>query len=189
RGPRGPQGPPPQRPRPPERPWYLEEVRRPPAPPHRVPPPPQAHRPPPSGPRPPVPQDRRQPRTNPAAAPGKPADPKPLSNRVLLIASGITGLLALAMLLTLVLRGVIGGSGPVELDVRKAQDGVLQVLTDPINGYGRDNVTDVRCNNGVNPTVRKGGSFSCVVTVDGAQRRVLAEFTDDAGTYAVDRPR
>ncbi|OBJ32681.1 DUF4333 domain-containing protein [Mycolicibacter heraklionensis] len=107
----------------------------------------------------------------------------------MLIAAGLTGLLALGVLLVLVLRGTVGGSGPVELDVRKAQDGVRQVLTDPINGYGRDNVTNVRCNNGVNPTVRKGTSFSCVVTVDGAQRRVLVEFTDDAGTYAVDRPR
>lgn len=107
----------------------------------------------------------------------------------MLIAAGLTGLLAAGVLLTLVLRGAVGGSGSVELDVHKAQDGVRQVLTDPINGYGRDNVGDVRCNNGVNPTVRKGSSFSCVVTVDGAQRRVLAEFTDDAGTYAVDRPR
>lgn len=93
------------------------------------------------------------------------------------------------MLLTLVLRGTVGGSGAVELDVLKAQDGVQQVLTDPINGYGREGVTDVRCNNGVNPTVRKGSSFTCAVTVDGAQRQVLVEFADDAGTYAVDRPR
>ncbi|MEO6792368.1 MAG: DUF4333 domain-containing protein [Mycobacterium sp.] len=93
------------------------------------------------------------------------------------------------MLLILVLRVVVGGSGVVELDVTAAQEGVRQVLTDPINGYGRDNVTDVRCNNGVNPTVRKGRTFTCAVTVDGAQRQVLAEFSDDAGTYAVDRPR
>lgn len=106
-----------------------------------------------------------------------------------MVGVGITGLLALALLLALVMRGVIGGSGPLELDVTHAQDGVRAVLTDPIDGYGRDDVTDVRCNNGVNPRVRRGGGFSCVVTVDGAQRRVLAEFTDDAGTYAVDRPR
>ncbi len=107
----------------------------------------------------------------------------------MLAAAVLTGLLALGVLLALVLRGAVGGHGPVELDVLKAQDGVRQVLTDPINGYGRDNVTNVRCNNGVNPTVRKGASFSCVVTVDGAQRQVLVEFADDAGTYAVDRPR
>jgi len=106
-----------------------------------------------------------------------------------LIGAGVTGLLAVALLVILVLRGVVGGSGPVQLDVGRAQDGVRSVLTDPINGYGRDDVSAVRCNNGVNPTVRKGGTFTCAVTVDGAQRQVLVEFTDDAGTYAVDRPR
>ncbi|ORW14885.1 hypothetical protein AWC18_20245 [Mycolicibacter nonchromogenicus] len=107
----------------------------------------------------------------------------------MVIAAGLTGLLALGVLLTLVLRGAVGGSGPVELDVLQAQEGVRQVLTDPINGYGRADVTGVRCNNGVNPTVRRGSSFTCAVVVDGAQRQVLVEFTDDAGTYAVDRPR
>lgn len=108
---------------------------------------------------------------------------------MLLTGAAVTGTLALAVLLTLILRGVVGGPGPVELDVTHAQDGVRQVLTDPINGYGREDVTAVRCNNGVNPTVKKGGSFTCLVTVDGDQRQVLAEFSDDAGTYEVDRPR
>ncbi|RAU91946.1 DUF4333 domain-containing protein [Mycolicibacter senuensis] len=107
---------------------------------------------------------------------------------MLLTAAAVTGTLVLAMLVTLVLRGV-ADSGPVELDVGHAQDGVWRVLTDPVNGYGRDDVTDVRCNNGVNPRVRKGGSFTCTVIVDGVQRQVLAEFADDAGTYEVDRPR
>lgn len=93
------------------------------------------------------------------------------------------------MLVILVLRVVVDGSGVVELDVTAAQDGVVQVLTDPINGYGRDEVTDVQCNNGVNPTVRKGRTFTCAVVVDGAQRQVTVEFSDNAGTYAVDRPR
>lgn len=103
--------------------------------------------------------------------------------------AAIAGTLALTVLLTLLLRGVVDGSKPVELDVGHAQDGVRQVLTDPINGYGREDVTAVHCNDGVNPRVRKGTSFSCVVTVGGAERRVLVEFADDAGTYEVDRPR
>lgn len=106
-----------------------------------------------------------------------------------LIGAAVTGVLLLAVLVTLGLRGGVGGSGPVELDVTRAQEGVLEILTDPINGYGRDDVSNVRCNNGVNPTVRRGAGFSCAVTVDGTQRQVLVEFTDDAGTYAVDRPR
>ncbi|MCV7386016.1 DUF4333 domain-containing protein [Mycolicibacter longobardus] len=107
----------------------------------------------------------------------------------MLIGVAVTGLLAIAVLLTLVLRGVVSGTGPLELDVLHAQDGVRQVLTDPINGYGSDKVTDVRCNTGVNPRVQKGSSFTCAVTVDGRQRQVLVEFADDAGTYEVDRPR
>ncbi|MEB3070580.1 DUF4333 domain-containing protein [[Mycobacterium] vasticus] len=94
-----------------------------------------------------------------------------------------------AVLATLMLSGLIGGSGPVELDVTHAQDGVRQVLTDPIDGYGRGNVGDVRCNNGVNPKVHRGRSFTCVVAVDGVRRQVLVEFADDDGTYEVDRPR
>ncbi|OBY30048.1 hypothetical protein ACT18_19935 [Mycolicibacter kumamotonensis] len=101
----------------------------------------------------------------------------------------VTAALTLAMLVMLMLRGVVGGPGPVELDVTDAQDGVRRVLTDPINGYGREQVTDVRCNNGVNPTVRTGATFTCAVVVDGQPRQVVVEFTDDAGTYAVDRPR
>lgn len=101
----------------------------------------------------------------------------------------VAGVLVLAVLLMLVLHGIVGGSGPVELDVGHAEDGVHEVLTDPVNGYGREDVSDIRCNNGVNPTVRKGGSFSCTVIVNGAPRQVLVEFADDAGTYLVDRPR
>lgn len=162
----GPPGPPERRP-PPAEPWYLE-FRRPPAP-RPLPPPPRVP--------PPVP------------APPKPVAAQSRSNRWPLIGVGITGLLALALLVILVLRGVVGGSGPVELDVLAAQDGVRQVLTDPINGYGRGDVTGVHCNTGVNPRVRKGATFTCAVVVDGAQRQVLVEFSDDAGTYAVDRPR
>ncbi|MGV0624895.1 DUF4333 domain-containing protein [Mycolicibacter minnesotensis] len=121
--------------------------------------------------------------------PPPPAAERAPSNRALLIAAGLTGLLALAVLLTLVLRGVVDIAGPVQLDVLEAQDGVRRVLSDPINGYGRDNVTAVRCNDGVNPTVRRGAGFTCAVTIDGVERNVLVEFADDQGTYEVDRPR
>ncbi|WP_234808415.1 DUF4333 domain-containing protein [Mycolicibacter arupensis] len=175
-----------RRPRPPEQPWYLE-LRRPPTPPPQAPRPPRGHRPAAPGPRPPVRRDHAQPKAAAGQRP-TPAAPPSRPSRALLIATAITGLLALTVLLAWVLRGV-GGSGPVELDVSRAQDGVRQVLTDPIDGYGRTDVTNVRCNNGVNPTVRSGTSFTCSVTVDGAARQVRVEFVDDAGTYAVDRPR
>jgi hypothetical protein len=105
-----------------------------------------------------------------------------------LIGAGLAVLVIQIGILVLGL-GKLGIFATTELDVDKAQIGVRQVLTDPINGYGRDNVTGVRCNNGRNPVVRKGASFTCEVNVDGAKRHVNVVFSDDTGTYEVDRPR
>lgn len=104
------------------------------------------------------------------------------------IAVGAVGLVVLGMLLTLVVRGLAAAPLAANWMWRRRRT-VRQVLTDPVNGYGRDGVTDVRCNQGVNPKVRRGDSFTCSVIVDGKNREVLVEFTDDEGTYAVDRPR
>ena len=57
-----------------------------------------------------------------------------------------------------------------KLDVSKADAGVQQILTDSTNGYGAKNVKDVKCNNGQNPTVKKGASFDCDVSIDGTKR-------------------
>lgn len=76
-----------------------------------------------------------------------------------------------------------------QLDVSQVQAGVRQILTDPIDGYGRTDVTEIRCNNGANPTIRAGASFTCQVRVNGAERQVTVAFPDDSGTYEVDRPR
>ncbi|KUI22815.1 hypothetical protein AU193_10390 [Mycobacterium sp. GA-1285] len=79
--------------------------------------------------------------------------------------------------------------GGTVLDVRQAERGVAQILGDPINGYGANKVTTVRCNGGADPEVEPGNSFVCDVTVNGAQRQVQVVFRDDAGTYEVDGPR
>jgi hypothetical protein len=76
-----------------------------------------------------------------------------------------------------------------QLDVSKAQAGVQQVLTDSTNGYGAKNVKDVKCNNGQNPTVKKGQSFDCDVSIDGTKRSVTVTFQDSKGTYEVGRPK
>ena len=75
------------------------------------------------------------------------------------------------------------------LDVSKAEAGVQRILLDPDDGYGATSVSDVVCNDGKDPEVRKGGSFTCAVVVDGRKRQVLVVFSDDDGTYEVDRPR
>jgi len=76
-----------------------------------------------------------------------------------------------------------------KLDVNKAQTGVQQILSDEANGYGAKNVKDVKCNNGQNPTVKKGDTFTCEVSIDGTKRQVTVTFQDDKGTYEVGRPK
>lgn len=76
-----------------------------------------------------------------------------------------------------------------KLDVAKAQEGVQQILTDEANGYGATNVEDVTCNGGESPTVKRGDTFNCEVSIDGTKRQVTVTFQDDDGTYEVGRPR
>jgi len=76
-----------------------------------------------------------------------------------------------------------------ELDVTTTEAGVAQVLADPVNGYGAESVSSIRCNGGRNPKVEKGRSFTCQVVVNGKQREVTAVIVDDDGTYEVDWPR
>ena len=75
------------------------------------------------------------------------------------------------------------------LDVSKAEAGVQRILVDPADGYGATSVTNVVCNNGNDPEIKKGATFTCDVVVDGRKRQVLVVFQDDEGTYEVDRPR
>ena len=120
----------------------------------------------------------------PAEAAGAPNQ----SKRWLLITGGVLvgAIVALALALGLWQFGAFNSQ---VLDVNKAQEAVKRVITDPTAGYGVDNVTDVNCNNGDNPSAEKGDTFTCQVTVDGKKRHVTAVFIDDNGTYEVDRPR
>ena len=110
------------------------------------------------------------------------------SGRMIGTILGGLGALLLALLL------VLGFWKPgffvtTKLDVNKAQQGVQQILTDDSNGYGAKNVKDVKCNNGANPTVKKGDTFNCEVSIDGTKRQVTVTFQDDKGTYEVGRPQ
>jgi hypothetical protein len=132
-------------------------------------------------------EPQQAPVSNPKGTPPTMSVRRP-SRRRLLIRIGIGLVLAEAVVLGVVLSRLRASDTPV-LDVAKAQRGVEQVLTDPVDGYGVKYVTDVVCNNGKNPPVRKGSGFECDAVVDGDPRRVAVVFQDDAGTYAVDRPR
>ncbi|MCV7397714.1 DUF4333 domain-containing protein [Mycobacterium paraseoulense] len=71
-----------------------------------------------------------------------------------------------------------------QLDVAAVQAGVAHVLSDPA-GYGARSVGDVSCNDGQNPTVTKGGTFTCQATIDHLKHQFVVTFTDDAGSYQV----
>ncbi|OBK77860.1 hypothetical protein A5651_03540 [Mycobacterium sp. 1274761.0] len=106
----------------------------------------------------------------------------------LLIAVGVVAIAMAAVLVTVVLSSFDVFTGKA-LDVSKAETGVQRILADPVEGYGATNVSNVVCNDGRNPEIKKGGTFTCTVVVDGRKRDVLVVFQDDNGTYAVDRPR
>lgn len=181
---------PPRRPAPPpprdDEPWWRNVNREPgvPRPTYRPPPPL-----PPQGPapRPPVPApSARTPRPHPSA----PTTPSPAKRSVspVWIAVGAAVVLVGGAALGVGLSSL----NPVRdnvLDVSTVEDGVAAVLRDPVDGYGVYGLTDVTCNGGKDPAVTAGAEFRCEVVVDGRTRSVLAVFQDDAGTYAVDRPR
>jgi hypothetical protein len=113
------------------------------------------------------------------------------SKRSLALVGGIIGLLAAIVVAVVAVLGFWkpGFFVTTKLDVDAAQSGVQQILTDESNGYGAKNVKDVKCNDGQSPTVKKGDTFDCEVSIDGTKRQVTVTFQDDNGTYEVGRPK
>src|ERR1700704_5198763 len=113
------------------------------------------------------------------------------SKRSLAVIGGVIGLLAAIIVAVVLVMGFWkpGFFMTTKLDVSAAQSGVQQILTDEANGYGAKNVKDVKCNQGNSPTVKKGDTFNCEVSIDGTKRQVTVTFQDDNGTYEVGRPK
>jgi hypothetical protein len=113
------------------------------------------------------------------------------SKRSLAVIGGVIGLFAALVVAAVLVLGFWkpGFFVTTKLDIDAAQSGVQQILTDEANGYGAKNVKDVKCNDGENPTVKKGNTFDCVVSIDGTKRQVTVTFQDDDGTYEVGRPK
>ena len=113
------------------------------------------------------------------------------SKRSLAVVGGVIGLLAALVVAVVAVLGFWkpGFFVTTKLDVNAAQSGVQQILTDESNGYGAKNVKDVKCNNGDSPTVKKGETFDCEVSIDGTKRQVTVTFQDNNGTYEVGRPK
>jgi type II secretory pathway pseudopilin PulG len=85
-------------------------------------------------------------------------------------------------------------SKSVNQDIKKVavasvQTEVQQILGDRTTGYNSDDIKDVKCNNGQDPTAKKGQSFSCDVTVRGKPHQLTVTFLDSAGTYEVGLPQ
>ncbi|WP_319434834.1 DUF4333 domain-containing protein [Mycobacterium sp. RTGN5] len=76
-----------------------------------------------------------------------------------------------------------------QLDAANAQKGVAEILTDPVNGYGAEHVSQVSCNGGTNPPIADGGTFLCQALIDGDAYDVTVTFKGNDGTYEVDWPR
>jgi hypothetical protein len=113
------------------------------------------------------------------------------SKRSLAVIGAVIGVLAVIIVAVVLVLGFWkpGFFVTTKLDVSAAQSGVQQILTDESNGYGAKNVKDVKCNNGASPTVKKGDTFNCDVSIDGTKRQVTVTFQDDKGTYEVGRPK
>ncbi|MCV7357754.1 DUF4333 domain-containing protein [Mycolicibacterium fluoranthenivorans] len=122
---------------------------------------------------------------------GAPGPAEEGSKKSLAVIGGVVGLLAAVIVAVVLVLGFWkpGWFVTTKLDVGAAQTGVQQILTDEANGYGAKNVKDVTCNDGNSPTVKKGDSFECVVSIDGTKRQVTVTFQDDKGTYEVGRPK
>jgi len=185
-----PPGPPPRQPYPPA-PQHYPPRQQPyppppgnPPPPTRVAPPPQ-YTPPPRRPAPVIDPNRYTlpPGTpTPHRAPSKRSGP---DKRALLIGAGVA--VALAVVGVAVWQFVFRDTTVIK--VEQAEAGVREILSDPINGYGANSISALRCNDGKDPSAAKGDSFTCAVEIDGTVRHVYVEFQDDKGTFAVDGPR
>ncbi|MGW0162844.1 DUF4333 domain-containing protein [Mycobacterium sp. NPDC003323] len=110
---------------------------------------------------------------------------KPTNRRTLIF----TGLAVLAVVVVGVGIWQVAFHKSAVISVEEAEAGVRAILSDPINGYGANTISAMRCNGGRDPSARKGDSFTCEVEIDGTIRQVYAEFIDDNGTFAVDGPR
>ncbi|UXA16149.1 DUF4333 domain-containing protein [Mycobacterium sp. SMC-4] len=113
------------------------------------------------------------------------------SKRSLAVIGTVVGVLVGVVVIAVLVMGFWrpGFFVTTKLDIAAAEQGVQQILTDETNGYGATNVNNVTCNDGVSPTVRRGDTFECEVSIDGTIRQVTVTFQDDNGTYEVGRPR
>ena len=74
------------------------------------------------------------------------------------------------------------------LDVHATEERVTYVLTDPAAGYGLTAVADMVCNDGTDPVVRAGATFTCSFTIDGSEYQLEVTTPDNSGVFWVGTP-
>ncbi|OBJ67679.1 DUF4333 domain-containing protein [Mycobacterium sp. 1274756.6] len=131
----------------------------------------------------------RAPRRDPACYPSRPAPAKDSGWINALLGSVIAVCLAAAAAILLLGFWKPGFFIHTKIRVADVQAAVGQILTDGTTGYGLDNVSVLGCNDGRDPTVTPGATFTCAVTVGGDQRTVTVTIEDRDGKYGVSPPR
>ena len=111
--------------------------------------------------------------------PGAPA-PKAGGKKGLIIGIIVVVVLIVAVLVVLLVSGVFTKK---VFDTAKVEQGVTGVLT---NDY-KLKASDVKCPD--NQAVKAGSTFTCTVTVDGAQKNVQITVKSDDGHYEVGQPQ
>jgi type IV secretory pathway VirB10-like protein len=150
-----------------------------------MPPPPPTRQSPPRYQQPYRPAEPPQSSQTPSA---EPASDKSSKGKLVLIAGVAAGVIVALLVVGLVLTLTTAGNTK-KLNINSVQSGVEKALTDPINGYSADEIKDVKCNNGQDPTAKEGDSFTCDVSVRGEKRQVKVTFRDNDGTYVVGLPQ
>jgi hypothetical protein len=123
-----------------------------------------------------------------AAAPAAPAKSGGSGLKIFLIGAAVVAVLAIGVIAAVLLPAVFHHETK-KIPIATVQTQVQQVLLDRITGYSAGDISNVKCNNGQEVTVKKGGSFNCDVTVRGKQHQLTVTFPDETGTYEVGIPQ
>lgn len=101
------------------------------------------------------------------------------------------GLVVIAVLMVVVVGVLLvsANQDTKKIAVAGVDREVQQILVDRITGYGSNDIKNVKCNDGQDPTVKKGGTFTCDVSVRGQQRKLTVTFQDNDGSYWVGLPQ
>ena len=109
------------------------------------------------------------------------AQPKSGKKLPLIIGASVVALIAVILAVTAFLAP--GFAVTKVLSQEAAQEGVKTVLE---NDYQAEGVENVKCPK--DKEIKKGDSFTCTVTVSGANQQVKITFLDDDGKYEVGQP-